>query len=264
MANGHGDFGWMYGRVGEKNWGKVSEWDVPWESLVSILEIKKSDHVLMPTKEYDCPPHIIQMIQEYDLLRESQLSLLLRQERNEHADSRKWKLKVTLASCLAAERLKIEERAIGSPPLPAAAKLNCHALFSSTAVFFDYERWSVGLLIHYAKPQMVKWELRTILVQMRTLQLTRNERDRDKDVDVYGIVTSGDLIQLHKLNAASELQSSPVLLLTSQGLPTIWSYLRNIIHAIQVKAPPPLDPEKWGCEPDDPIFRVERALLTYR
>jgi hypothetical protein len=34
------------------------------------------------------------------------------------------------------------------------------------AVFFDYERWSVGLLIHYAKPQMVKWELRTILVQM--------------------------------------------------------------------------------------------------
>jgi hypothetical protein len=153
MANGHGDFGWMYGRVGEKNWGKVSEWDVPWESLVSILEIKKSDHVLVPTKEYDCPPHIskympkykpglslvantalikVQMIQEYDLLRESQLSLLLRQERNEHADSRKWKLKVTLASCLAAERLKIEERAIGSPPLPAAAKLNCNALFSST------------------------------------------------------------------------------------------------------------------------------------
>jgi hypothetical protein len=34
------------------------------------------------------------------------------------------------------------------------------------AVFFDYERWSVGLLIHYAKPQMVKWGLRTILVQM--------------------------------------------------------------------------------------------------
>jgi hypothetical protein len=63
MANGHGDFGWMYGRIGEKNWGKVSEWDVPW--LMSILEIKKSDHVLVPTKEYDCPPHISKYIPKY-------------------------------------------------------------------------------------------------------------------------------------------------------------------------------------------------------
>ncbi|KAL3487896.1 hypothetical protein BJX62DRAFT_186502 [Aspergillus germanicus] len=58
MANGHGDFGWMYGRVGEKDWGQVCEWDVPWDDLVSILEVKKSSYTLAPTKGYDCPPLI--------------------------------------------------------------------------------------------------------------------------------------------------------------------------------------------------------------
>jgi hypothetical protein len=150
MSNGHGDFGWMYGRVGKKDWGKVSEWDVPWESLVLILEIKKSDNALVPPKEYDCPPHIskympkykpglnpmantapikVQMIQEHDLLHESQLSLLLRQERNEHADSRKWKLKVILASCL------YEEANAAAPATQMSARACCQGLFPQYLAF---------------------------------------------------------------------------------------------------------------------------------
>ncbi|KAL2841310.1 hypothetical protein BJX68DRAFT_271188 [Aspergillus pseudodeflectus] len=98
---------------------------------------------------------------------------------------------------------------------------------------------------------------------LRVVQLTRKKRG-EKNLDVYGIVTSGDLLQFHKLNDAAEVQSSPVFLLTNEGLPAIWPYLREIIHAIQINAPAPLDPNLVGDGVARPArFAIERSILLY-
>ncbi|KAL3487898.1 hypothetical protein BJX62DRAFT_186516 [Aspergillus germanicus] len=112
-------------------------------------------------------------------------------------------------------------------------------------------------------PERVKWELRDCLVAMRTIQRTRQKRNKGSADDIYGIMTSGELIQFHKLTINGEILSSPVFLLDIKGLPTIWNYLRCIIRAIQLKAPPPVDPKKCGIR-ETPLFRVAQMVLNHR
>ncbi|KAL2863234.1 uncharacterized protein BJX67DRAFT_384850 [Aspergillus lucknowensis] len=118
-----------------------------------------------------------------------------------------------------------------------------------------------GLWLDSSSPNFVKWSLKECITEMRTIQLFRKKRSVQQNIDMYGLVTSGDLVQFHKLSDAGEVQSSSIFLLTAEGLPVIWSYLRNIIHAIQLDAPQPQPLERG---PFDYRHNLDRMLLTYR
>jgi hypothetical protein len=79
---------------------------------------------------------------------------------------------------------------------------------------------------------------------------------------MYGIISSGDLIQIHKLSEIGELQSPSLMLLTAEGLPAIWNYLREIIHEIQLMASPPSRLNKTR-EMYRSAFRFERLILDH-
>lgn len=132
----------------------------------------------------------------------------------------------------------------------------------------------------------VKWDLRECLVAMsmihlaspesqlmkprfkETIQVKRTKCDGEQPMDIYGLVSSGDLIQLHKLTSTGEVSSSPPLLFTTQGLPAIWSYLREIIHAIQLTAAPPPTEEQYiaktGHPTGPPTHELEKLLISRR
>jgi hypothetical protein len=80
---------------------------------------------------------------------------------------------------------------------------------------------------------------------------------------MYGIVASGELMHLNKLTSNGEVLSLPVFLPDGEGLPPIWSSLRSIIHAIQIKVPPPDDPEKCIMR-QTRDFRVARMPLNHK
>ncbi|KAJ0416387.1 hypothetical protein BJY00DRAFT_291684 [Aspergillus carlsbadensis] len=96
---------------------------------------------------------------------------------------------------------------------------------------------------------------------MRTTQLARQKRGEEV-VNMYGIVSSGDLIQIHRLREPGELQSSSLMLLTAEGFPTIWHYLREIINEIQLTAAPP-SRLKRSMEMHRSAFRYEELILTH-
>ncbi|KAL4882187.1 hypothetical protein BJY04DRAFT_49970 [Aspergillus karnatakaensis] len=92
---------------------------------------------------------------------------------------------------------------------------------------------------------------------------------------MYGIVTSGDIIQFHKLKDNGDLLSSPVLLLSSEGssstcgrgIASAWSYLREIMHILQIKASLPVDvpdPDKALLYHGKWRFEIKRMLMRSR
>jgi hypothetical protein len=62
------------------------------------------------------------MVQDHDSLRETQESLEAIEDPYQPKE-REWKLQSVIKSCLAAERLDIEERTVGSPCLKRSEKL---------------------------------------------------------------------------------------------------------------------------------------------
>ncbi|KAL3487899.1 hypothetical protein BJX62DRAFT_186520 [Aspergillus germanicus] len=120
------DFGVMFGGVERKQkktkWNLIELCYIPWKDLTRILQVTKSDLAFMPTKEYECPSHLIPMIEEHAVRRESQLSHYGHGDYNCPAGFM-WKLNTVIRSCLAAERLDIEGRVLGSKPLRISALL---------------------------------------------------------------------------------------------------------------------------------------------
>ncbi|KAL5335234.1 hypothetical protein BJX70DRAFT_375835 [Aspergillus crustosus] len=248
--------------------------ETPSTFLLNGLGVTRSPEIFTPTRHYECPDHIYKTFQAYNTLRESQKELHFVEDYWSHGVMN-WKLQQLLMYCLSTERLEFEGRSHESPTLPPAdlaalprplrhagsphiyigfqdtqtkRDYELEMTFASGVVFGD-ERWNIGLSIHYKRPEYVRHESKDCVLGMRAVQQARKECDGEESVDMYGIVTSGDIIQFHKLKDNGELQSSPVLYLTSdysdpekprQILSTVWSYLREIIHLVQAKAPPPL------------------------
>ncbi|RDW76634.1 uncharacterized protein DSM5745_06626 [Aspergillus mulundensis] len=154
------------------------------------------------------------------------------------------------------------------------------------AIYYDDVSWSFKLVIRYSSAEWLKWNLRDCLVQMSTdapslssctrtlankhsdsigvIQHVRQGR-HEHDLDTFGMVTSGDIVQFHKLNEALEVQSSPVLLLTEEkDIPIIWSYLRYIFAEVQIGALPParleLSDPKFNDIP--PVYAMEKEVLS--
>jgi hypothetical protein len=152
-----------------------------------------------PKAQYEHSLLLIQMniqvrvIQEHDILRETQQSLLLHED-SFGAPGRYWKLKTAIKSCLAVERLDIEGRRVEETPwLRRRSETLQHPrplyydrgphIFAgfrfrernryldpriSKAVYYGPRRWQIGLIIRYTKPEWVKWDLKTCLVDMST------------------------------------------------------------------------------------------------
>ncbi|KAL2832172.1 hypothetical protein BDW59DRAFT_157630 [Aspergillus cavernicola] len=293
----NGDFGVILGS-GEGKWKRMLLHETPYPVLRECLGITRSLETFVPTQEYDCPSHLSGMIQDYDELRETQKTLPFTESYYGH-EVMNWKPTTLLTSCLAAERLGLEERSPGSPQLPQpdfarlprplrythGAELyigfrhketNCYLdMRTSYGIIFGDKKWNIGLTVHYTRPESVKWDIKTCVLGMRVIQLARKERDGEQNVDMYGIVTSGDIIQFHKLKDNGELQSSPVFLLTSSGpdlpcsraLTSVWSYLREIVHVIQTRAPSPsvkLDGSSSPQRPVKRLFELERMIMRSR
>ncbi|KAL5340691.1 hypothetical protein BJX70DRAFT_360933 [Aspergillus crustosus] len=126
-------------------------------------------------------------------------------------------------------------------------------------LLYDEKKWSIGLSVRFSPfPQEVEWKVRKCIADLKIIQLSRKERDKEQDIDVYGIVTSGDNLQFHKLKDNGELLSSPLFSLTAEGLPAIWPYLRSIVHTIQVKARPPR-----RRRVEIALWRMEKMVLRY-
>ncbi|KAL4783112.1 hypothetical protein BJX76DRAFT_358347 [Aspergillus varians] len=215
MAN-DGRFGAILGS-GPGKWRLIVLREIPWLDLLQVLGVTTTDEVLVPTREYDCPAHIIGIIQDHNVVRESQIALEfgLLLEGSRCVNGKTWKLKTVIKSCLAAERLDLEGRAAGSPLLSASEllRLPCpifHRSGTHSYVGFRY-----------------KGENRYL--RTGTIQAARKERTgEEENMDVYGIVTSGDIVQFHKLKAYGEVQSSAMFLLTAEGLPFIWSLCETL------------------------------------
>ncbi|KAL2867621.1 uncharacterized protein BJX67DRAFT_352715 [Aspergillus lucknowensis] len=290
---GDGDYGIVL-RPGEGEWKLLDRHTTPYPMLRDALGITTSPNVFTPAQQYECPSHIGRMLQDHDDLREVQKTLSLLEDIHDH-QVLEWKPEALIKSCLAAERLNFEGRSSGSPllPKPDFARLprplryakgsdvyagfqhkeqNCYVQFDiHNGIFFGERLWNIGLAVYYTEPEQVRWDIKHCACGMRVSQLARKEREGEQNVDMYGLVTSGDIMQFHKLNDNGELQSSPVLLIASdgpecpggKGLVLAWSYLREIIHVIQQKARPP-SPDKPGPFRDARIFELERMIMRSR
>ncbi|KAL5333966.1 hypothetical protein BJX70DRAFT_403080 [Aspergillus crustosus] len=229
---------------------------------------------------------MIDTVQAYDIAQEARLARPCTPDLDYHDDyteRKMWKLMTVIRSCICEERLQLEGREVGSPPLsaeellrlpgplvcPSKAKMYVGFRYqdvnrmldmgASQGVTFGTEKCDSRLLILWAEPELVQWKKRECIIQMKAIQVAQ-KKTTGEDRDVYSLATRGNIVQFHKLTIGREVQSSPMFLLTAEGLAAIWPYLRDIIHQAQLKAPRP-DYLRAGPNSRLTYYQKERIIL---